>query len=174
MQHDESAGARPVRLGIGLERGRMQDERLWLEDAELVFGRVDEHRAGEERVVGVVRDDADGDPLLRVGAGERIDDVDVAVADVRDDLLAQTLEVLLRDLRVDLAPPDPVLGARLADDELVLRRAARVLARVDGQRAALGEPALVPLEGVHVELRGARVPVDGALGLDPVDAKTRA
>ena len=131
-----------VRLGVGLERGRVQDERLRLEDAQLVLGRVDEHRPREERVVGVVRDDADGDPLLRVGAGERVDDVEVAVAEVRDDLLAQPLEVLLRDLRVDVAPPDPVLGARLADDELVLRRAAGVLAGVDGERAAFGEPAL--------------------------------
>ena len=123
---------------------------------------------------GMVRDDADGDPLLRVGAGEGVDDVEVAVADVRDDLLAQPLEMLLRDLRVDLAPPDPVLGARLADEELVLRRAAGVLAGVDGERAALGEPAVARAQRMRVELRGGRVPVDGALGLDPVDTKTRA
>jgi hypothetical protein len=93
---------------------------------------------------------------------------------VRHDLLAQSFEVLLRDLRVDLAPPDPVLGARLADEELVLGRAAGVQARVDGERAALGQPAVVALQRVRIELRGGRVPVDGALGLDPVDTKTRA
>ena len=152
----------------------MQDERLRLEVAQLLLGRVDEHRPREERVVRVVRDDADGDPLLRVGAGERVDDVEVAVAEVRDDLLAQPLEVLLRDLRVDVAPPDPVLGARLADDELVLGRAAGVLAGVDGERPAFGDPALVALQRVRVELRRGRVPVDGALGLDPVDREARA
>jgi hypothetical protein len=93
---------------------------------------------------------------------------------VGDDLLPQPFEVLLRDLRVDVAPPDPVLGPGLADDELVLRRAAGVLAGVDGERPALGDAAFPPLERVGVQLRGARVPVDGPLGLDPVDAQTRA
>ena len=131
--------------------------------------RVDEHRPREERVVGVVRDDADRDPLLRVGAGERVDDVEVvAAADVRGHLLAQPLEVLLRDLGVDVAPPDPLLRAGLPDDELVLRRAAGVLAGVDGERAALGEPGLAARERVRVELRRRRVPVDGAGGLDSV------
>jgi len=122
----------------------------------------------------MVRDDADGDPLLRVGAGEGVDDVEAAVADVRHDLLAQSFEVLLRDLRIDLAPPDPVLGARLADEELVLGRAAGMHACVYGERAALGEPAVAAVQRMRVELRGGRVPVDDALGLDPVDAKTRA
>jgi hypothetical protein len=28
VQHDEGAGARPVHLGLGLERGRVQDDSL--------------------------------------------------------------------------------------------------------------------------------------------------
>ena len=51
----------------------MQDECLRLELAQLRLGRVDEHRPREERVVGVVRDHADGDPLLRVCPREGID-----------------------------------------------------------------------------------------------------
>ena len=174
MQHDERAGTRPVHVGLGFEGGRVQDECPRLEVAQLVVGRVDEHRPGEERVVRMVRDDADGDPLLRVCAGEGVDDVEVAVADVRHDLLAQSFEMLLRDLRVDLAPPDAVLRARLSDEELVLGRAAGVHACVHGERAALGEPTVAAFQRMRVELRGGRVPVDGALGLDPVDTKTRA
>ena len=153
VQHDERAGARAVVLRVGLEPRRVQDERLRLEVAQLLLGRVDEHRLREERVVRVVGDDADGDPVLRVGAGERVDDVEVALAEVRGDLLAQPVELLLGDLGVDVAPPDPVLRARLADDELVLRRAAGVLAGVDRERAALGQPSLAALERVRVEQR---------------------
>ncbi len=132
VQNDKGAGARPVRDGIGLERGRVQDERLRVEVAQLVGGRIDEHRSGKERVVGVIRDDADGDAVLRVGAGEGVEDIEIPVAaEVRCDLFTQPLEMLLRDLGVDVAPPDPVLGARLANDELVLRRAARMGAGVD-------------------------------------------
>jgi hypothetical protein len=174
VQDDERPRARPVRLRVGLEAGRVQHERVGLEAAQLVLGRVDEHRPREERVVRAGRDDADGDALLRVGARERVDDVDVAAAEVRRHLLAQTLEVLLRDLRVDVAPPDPLLRARLTDDELVLRRAARVLARVDRERAALGDAGIAARERVLVQLRRRRVPVDGAGGFDPVDRETRA
>ena len=83
-------------------------------------------------------------PVLRVGARERVDDVEVARREVRRDLLAQAVEALLRELLVDVAPPDAVLGAGLAHDELVLRRAARVAAGVDDERAALGEPRRCP------------------------------
>ena len=159
----------PSVSGSDSSAGCVQDERLRLEVAQLLLGRVDEHRPREECVVGVARDDAHGDPLLRVGAGERVDDVEVvAAADVRGHLLAQPLEVLLRDLGVDVAPPDPLFGARLLDDELVLRRAAGVLAGVDGERPALGEPALTAGQRVGVELRGRRVPVDGPRRLDSV------
>ena len=147
----------------------VQDERLRLEVAQLLLGRVDEHRPREERVVGVAGDDADGDPLLRISTGERVDHVEVvAAADVRGHLLAQPLEVLLRDLGVDVPEPDPLRRARLADDELVLRRAAGVLAGVDGERPTLGEPALTPRQRIGVELRRRGVPVDGPGRLDSV------
>jgi hypothetical protein len=60
---------------------------------------------------------------------------------VGHDLLAQLLEVLLGDLTVPL-PPDAILRLRLADDELVLWRASRVLARVDDERSAFAETTL--------------------------------
>ena len=98
--------------------------------------------------------------MRRVGAGERVHDVDVALAQPVRDLLAQPLEVVLRDVGVDVAPPDARLGAGLADDELVLGRAARVLAGVDHERSALGEPSVAARERVLVQLRRGRVPED--------------
>ena len=135
---------------------------------ELLVRRVDEERLREERVPGALADHAHGDAMRRVGAGERVDDVDVALAQARRHLVAQPLEVLLGDLGVDVSPPDPRLGARLAHDELVLGRAPRVLAGVDDERAALGEPGLASRERVLVELRGRRVPVDVPAHGDPV------
>ena len=68
--------------------------------------------------------------------------------------------MLLGDLGVDVSPPDSRVRAELAHDELVLRRAARVLARVDGERTAFGEAGVTSRERVLVELRGRRVPED--------------
>ena len=78
-------------------------------------------------------------PVCRVGARVRVDDVEVARVQVLGDLVAEAVEVLLRDRLVDLAPRDPVLGLRLLHEELVLGRAAGVLAGVDDEGAALGE-----------------------------------
>ena len=64
----------------------------------------------------------------------------------------------LVERHVGVAPPDPLLGARLAHDELVLRRAAGELAGVDDQRPSLGEPSVTAAEGVGVELRRGRIP----------------
>ena len=138
----------------------MQHERLRLHLVELVVGRVDEERLREERVPGALGDHADGEAVRRIGARERVDHVDVALAQARGDLLAEALVVLLRDLRVDVAPPDPPLGAGLADHELVLGRAAGVLAGVDDEGAAFGETCLAARKGVLVELRGRRMPED--------------
>ncbi|ETL43716.1 hypothetical protein L916_05840, partial [Phytophthora nicotianae] len=53
---------------------------------------------------------------------------------------------------VDRTPPHVVLGRLLLDDELVLGRAARELARVHGERAVGHERALVVLLLVVREL----------------------
>ena len=79
-----------------------------------------------------------------VGAGKRIDHVErLLAAEEVGHLVAQALERVLGKLLVAV-PPDALLGGGLADDELVLRRAARVLARVDGQRARLRRSAPRP------------------------------
>jgi hypothetical protein len=43
-----------------------------------------------------------------------------------------------------------------------------VLARVDDERPALGQPAVAACQRVHVQLRGGRIPVDGAARADSV------
>src|SRR6185437_8099687 len=86
-------------------------------------------------------------------------------------LCAQPFEVLERQLVVDGAPPDSVLGLGLTDGELVLRGAARVHAGIDGERASLGDPRLAASQGVLVEHRCRRVTEDRAPRLDSVLAE---
>src|SRR2546430_16487756 len=110
----------------------MQDERGGREVTQLLLCRLDEQRLGEEGVIRQVSHGPHGDAMSGVGAGERIDDVDlVTLLEMRDDLLAQAVELILGERPVDVAPPDPALRGGLADEELVLRRAPRVNARVE-------------------------------------------
>ena len=168
VEEDEGRAAGAVGLGIGLDRGRVQDERLRLELLELLARRVDEERLREERVPRAVGDDANAEPVRRVGSGERVHDVQVARLQVRDELVAKALEAGVLDRLVHAAPPDPALGARLADDELVPRRAAGVLAGVDDERPALGEARLSARDRCRVEDRGRGPPDDAGLGPDAV------
>ena len=63
-------------------------------------------------------------------------------AHVRDEAGAQAVVVGLADRAVDRAPPDLGLARRLGDDELVLGRAAGVLAGPDDERAVGGDEPL--------------------------------
>jgi hypothetical protein len=122
-------------------------------------------------VVRAVRDHADADPVRGVGAGEGVDDVEVTPVEMSDDLRAQPVEIVLLDRLVDGSPPDPVLGVRLPDDELVLRRATGEAAGVDDERAALRELPLAARERMRVEQGGRRLPVDAAVGVEPVSGE---
>ena len=157
VEADEDLGARSVLRRVRLDLGLVQDEHVRLEAVELRLGGIDEHRLREERVVRVRREDADREAVLGIGAAEGVDHVEVALLEVRDDLPAQPVEVLLGDLGVRVAPPDAVLGAGLAHDELVLRRAAGEASRVDDERPVLGEDGFAAIERSHVELRRRRV-----------------
>jgi hypothetical protein len=66
----------------------VQHERLRGEVRELLLRRVDEERLCEERVIRTMRDDPHRDPVLGIGAAERIDDVDdFLLLEIRDDLV---------------------------------------------------------------------------------------
>ena len=78
----------------------------------------------------------------RVGPDEAILRVELAVPHVVDEPLPEPVVVGLADRLVDLAPPDLVVGAGLTDDELVLRRAAGVLAGPHDEGPVRGDDAL--------------------------------
>ncbi len=168
MQNDEGLAPCPVLLGIRGDGRRVQHERVDRHLLELVGRGIDEERLREERMPGARGDDAHADAMRRMCAGERVDDVDVAGAELRPHLLAKPLERLLGDLGVHVAPPDPLLGTGLADDELVLGRTAGVDPRVDHERATFGKARVAAGERVGVELGRRRMPVDPPAHVDAV------
>src|SRR5262249_41009417 len=67
---------------------------------------------------------------------------------------------LLRRKLAVLLPPDGLLGAAVADDELVLGAAAGMHAGLGGKGAALHHLRFAPGNGVLVERGLAEIPVD--------------
>ena len=102
-----------------------------------------EQVAGEDAGPGRLGVDAEAPAVRLVGADVQVLRVQRAVLEVAHEARAEPVVVLLADLVVDLAPPDLVLAPRLADDELVLRRSAGVLAGPDDERA-LGRDRPLP------------------------------
>src|SRR2546430_9592706 len=68
---------------------------------------------------------------------------------------------LLRRYRTVVVPPDDVLGHRVLDDELVLRRGAGVDAGVRDERPPVGELGLARRDRMFVEARRRDVPMHG-------------
>ena len=171
VDDDERRAAGAVLLRLCFDDRSVENQRVGLELVQLLAGGLDEERLGEQRVPGAVSDQPNAEPVCRIGAGERVDDVEVLMLEKRGDLVAEPIELHFLQLLVDRAPPDSILRARLADKEFVFRRTSRVAACVDDERAALCEPALVSPQRVRVENRGRGVDVHAAAGVDSVLAE---
>jgi hypothetical protein len=111
---------------------------------------------------GFLGDDPDRKPVARIRADVRVQNVDFALAQIRRDPVEERVEGAFVDRPVRLAPVDVALARRLFDEELVLRRAARVLPRVDDQLAIRAQFALAALQGSFVERCDGEVVPDGA------------
>ena len=118
---------------------------------------------GEQTVPGTLADHAYGQAVGRIGAGEDVLDVEVPVRQMRLHLGIKPLEMVLRQARVDLAPPDLFAARRLIDDELVPGRAPGVLAGEHHQSPAFGEFGRPGLQAVLIEGCGAEIPISFAI-----------
>ena len=151
----------PVRVpsvaGIGLEAGHVDDREVGDEGREVLARRPAEQVAREDAGPGGLGVDAQAAAVRRVRADVHVLRVQLLVRDVLHEAGAEPVVVLLADLVVDLAPPDLVLAPRLADDELVLGRAAGVLAGADDERALGGDDALAVADRALVELGDGQV-----------------
>lgn len=97
--------------------------------------------------------------MTGLGAADEILGEQFLALGMGQEVLQQGLELGPGDAAVVL-PPHLVLGVGVADDELVLGRAAGMDAGLGHQGAAGGQLRLAALQRVLVEARGLQVPVD--------------
>ena len=136
--------------------------------------RRPEHVADEQAVPRLLGDDAQRKPVLRLRARVEVLDEQVATLEEAGQPAEDLLELAGPERAVVLAPPDLILGRRLADDELVLRGARGVLACVDHDRAAGDDPALAAKRDLLVQRLRRQVPVDAARVRDAVVLQRRS
>src|SRR5207248_11026514 len=127
----------------------------------------DEQVAREETVPGELRDDADREAELRVGAGKAVLDEQFLAFERAEQFAVQKVELRRLHRPVHLAPGDVMFARRVADDEFVVRRAAGMLTCAAGERSFGGDHRLAPLHGLFVERGRRQVPVNGT-ALDPL------
>ena len=151
--------AHAVALRVGLEGRQAEDGEVGHVVGELGALRADQQRADEQRVPGELGEDARLDAVFRIGAAIEVLREQLLALGVREEVVEQHIELLRRELAV-LLPPDRLFGLLVADDELVLGRAAGVDAGLGAERAALDDVAFVGGDRVLVELLGGQIPVD--------------
>ncbi len=120
---------------------------------------LQEHGARKQTVPRLLRDDADGQAVLRVGAREAVLHEDIAPLQVALQARQQRAEILAGDGPVVLAPPDFLLRGLLAHHEFVGRGARRVFAGVHHQRSQVRKTALGTENALLIERRRRQIPV---------------
>ena len=128
VQRNHRFAAAAVDRRIGAEAGRLDNGVTRLEAGKLIPGRANEHVPGEEVMPRLLRHDTDGQAVLLVGACIEILHVDTPVLKIGLDAAEQPVERSFIHRLVDGTPVHVAFAHAVADDELVLRRAARVLA----------------------------------------------
>ena len=134
----------------------------------------DEHVAREQVVPCRLGDDPNRQLILRVGAGVSVSHVQFLLAEMRQQVAMERLERLRRQRAVHRAPPEVLLARRLANDELVVRRPARVRRRLAHERPRLGDGTLAPPNRSLDKRRDAEIPVDGGSAGEALGVETDA
>ena len=134
---------------IGLEARQVDDGELLFETRQFFPLRTDQQIADEQRMPGKFGDDACRQSIFLIGTADQILHVKRLAGGMGQHVLAQQLEIFRRK-RLVVVPPDGVLGGRVADDEFVLRRTARVLAGDGAQRAIDGQFGLAIADRLFV------------------------
>jgi hypothetical protein len=97
-------------------------------------------------------------PVGGIGAAIKVLREELQALGMLKEILEDHVELLRRERGV-VVPPDLVLGRGVANGVLVLRRAARVDARVGIDGPALDELRLATRDRVLVEARSAKIPM---------------
>ena len=93
VNDDEGLGPGAVDSRVGLELRQVDDGELRVVVLQFLDRRTNEEAAGKQAVPGVGRDDADGQPVARVGAGVEVLHVQVAALGERAGAGEERLEL---------------------------------------------------------------------------------
>ncbi|MNL26811.1 hypothetical protein D3C87_1483640 [compost metagenome] len=107
----------------------------------------------------VLSDDTRGKRVIGIGSADQVLDEKLPACCMGEHIGLQNGKMLRRHGLV-IIPPDLVFGHGIAHDELVLRRAAGVLASDSAQRAIGGQIGLAAANGFFVKLDLRQVVVD--------------
>ncbi len=160
---------------IGLE-ARQVDDRIFRQEG-FQLGQFGAHQQGadEQAVPGELGNDAHVDAVRRLRAAEQILHEQVLLGrHVRQEIGLQRCERLFGHRAVDVAPVNGIFGLGVTDDELVLGRAAGVLAGLDHQRPVLGEQPLAAADGFLDQRPRPQVPVQGGRSVEALGVETMA
>ena len=172
VQQHEGFRMRAVDLRIGLKTWRMNDGELSLVRGKFrVLELTDEHRARKERVRRAFGNDADRHTELLVGARVAFLDKNILALQIGEQAGLERIKLLRREGPVYLAPPDPALAGGLADEELVVRRATRVLPRADDEWPEVAQHAFVASDRFLVKGGRGKIPIHSAQVAEPEPAK---
>ena len=158
IDRDHGLRAHAVLLRIGLEGRQAENGEVRRVAGKLLAIRADQQRADEQRVPCEFGEHARLDAVFRIGAAIKVLREKLLALGVREEVIEQDIELHRRELAV-LLPPDRLLGAGVADNELVFRRTAGVHAGLGAERAAFDHVAFLGVERVFVKLLGGEVPM---------------
>jgi hypothetical protein len=122
-------------------------------------------------VRGAFGDDADRQAILLVGAGVAFLDEDVLALQIGEEARLEPIEFLRRKRSVHLAPPNLVFARGLAHEELVVRRATRVLAGANNERTKVAQHPFIAPDRFLVERGRGKVPMNLAKVVQPEPAE---
>jgi len=160
IDNDEGLGIGAVDRWEGVKVGHVDDGKPGCVVLQFLLRRIDEHVAGEQGVPGLLGDDPDRQPVLRVGAGKTVLHEQVAALHVGAHPFVERVEQCRVEGPIDLAPSDVVVAGRLVDDEFLVGGPTGVMSGLDRDGAEVGNQAFAALDDLLVEHRCRRRPVD--------------
>ena len=160
LSDDGDVRSRAVALRLRLEAGRGHHRELRREAWQVLRRRDDEEIADEEVLPRELVDEADRQAVARIGAGVEILHEQLALGEMGQDIRFEGRELLRVDRLVHVSPGHVAFARRLAHDELVVRRSARVRAGLAHDRPVGRQLSLAAADGVLVQWWGRKVPVN--------------
>ena len=152
VHQDEGVAPEAIKLRDGEMIGGLDNGDRGVEIRVFLGSRADEHVAREQAMPSLLGDDPGGNAIARVSAGKHVRHIGATILVIGDEAVMDLVEDLFRNRGVGAAPIDGLFGQRIADNELILGRAARVLSGDRDECAAGGEASFTIANCMLVKL----------------------